>query len=207
MKKPATQSLQASDFIMAIQEMGTYIDVSVDDLMLIHQKAEKFASMRNRETVLVRELMTHPVQTVRTDSTLAAAAHIMVTNKVSGLPVVDNDNKIVGIITEADFLRALGVPSHHTNHSVWQTLENMFSHITELPEPNGVVADLMVTNVTTIDPQQTLHQVLDVMKKNKIKRVVVCDDARHVIGMITRSDLVRIFFDRFKSVKNDSKKV
>ncbi|MDT8282030.1 MAG: CBS domain-containing protein [Gammaproteobacteria bacterium] len=206
MNKQSGQRLQAADFVMAMQEMGTFIDISVDDLLLIHQKAEKYASMRNRESVMVEKLMTHPVKTVQADSPFSDAAHLMVTNKISGLPVVDDENKIVGIITEADFLRALGVPTHQPNHSVWQTLENMFSQPVQVHETEGLVADLMINNVITITPQQSLHQVLDVMKHNRIKRVVVCDETQHVVGMITRSDLVRMFFDHFTPVNHDFKK-
>ncbi len=201
MNKQTGNHLQAIDFVRALQEMGTYIDVSVDDLMALHLKAEKYARMRKRESRLVVSLMTQPVITIDTDCTLSDAAHLMVTSKISGLPVVDHDSKLVGVITEADFLRALGVPSHHASHNVWQTLENMFHKSVQIREPVGVVADLMMTNVVTITPQHTLHQVLGVMKQNQIKRVIVCDEARHVVGMITRSDLVRMFFDHFKKAE------
>lgn len=190
---------------MALQELGTYIDVSVDDLMRLHQTAEKYARIRNRESVLVEKIMTHPVKTVRADCSLSEAAHILVSEKISGLPVVDDNNKLAGIITEADFLRALGVPAHHPSHSVWQTLENMFNHPVQIREPEGLVADLMMNNVISISPKHTLHHALDVMKQNQVKRLLVCDEAQHVVGMITRSDLVRVFFDRFKPVSNTVK--
>jgi CBS domain-containing membrane protein len=206
MNKQNGERLQASDFVMALQEMGTLIDVSVDDLLQINRKAEKYASMRNRESVLVEKLMTQPVETVRADCTLSDAAHLMVSKRISGLPVVDDENRIVGIITEADFLRALGVPSHQPHHSVWQTLEHMFSQPVQVRETEGMVSDLMIDKVVTVTPQQSLHQVLAVMKQNQIKRIVVCDEARHVIGMITRSDLVRMFFDQFNPVNNIFKK-
>ncbi|MCW8935568.1 MAG: CBS domain-containing protein [Gammaproteobacteria bacterium] len=198
MDKQDADHLEANDFLMALQEMGTYVDVSVDDLMAIHLKAEKYARIRKKEGRQVESLMTQPVITVHTDTTLSDAAHLMVSSKISGLPVVDDNDKLVGIITEADFLRALGVPSHHTSHSVWQTLENMFHKSVKIREPVGVVADLMVANVVTITPQHTLQQVLGVMKQNQIKRVIVCDEEKHVVGMITRSDLVKMFFDHFK---------
>jgi CBS domain-containing membrane protein len=119
-----------------------------------------------------------------------------VTHRISGLPVVDNDGRLRGVITEADFLRTLGVPSHHPTHSLWQTLEAMFRHHSAIQEPAATVAEVMVTDVVTATQAQTLHDVLELMKKNRIKRLVVCDDARRVVGMITRSDLVRVFFDR-----------
>lgn len=198
MSKQDAGKLQADDFIMALQEQGTYVDVSVDDLMQIYHAAEKYARIRRSENVLVEKIMQQPVTTVPADCSLSDAAHLLVTLKISGLPVVDEDNRLLGIITEADFLRALGMPSHPPGQSLWQMLENLFSHQLEVREPQGLVADLMVSEVVTVAPQQTLHQALAVMKQHQIRRLIVCDEARHVVGVITRSDLVRVFFDHFK---------
>ena len=179
------QQLQADDFALALREMGSYVDVSVDDLMQIHRKAEKHARRRDRESRLVEKLMTQPVKTVHPDCTLSEAAYLLVSAKISGLPVVDDDNKLVGIITEADFLHALGVTSHQPGHSLWQTLEIMFHPQVQAREPEGVVAEIMSRNVVTITPQHSLHRVLDVMKQNQVKRVIVCDDNQHAVGKIT----------------------
>jgi CBS domain-containing membrane protein len=43
-----------------------------------------------------------------------------------------------------------------------------------------------------------VYEVIALMKQHRVKRVLVCDQARHVIGMLTRSDLMRIFFDRYR---------
>ena len=202
MNKQHDQKLQANDFVMALQEMGTYVDVSINDLMHIQKLAEKYSRLRNTESVLVAKLMSHPVVTVKPDSTLSDAAHLLVTHKISGLPVVNDENKLVGIITEADFLRALGVPPRHPGHSVWQTLENIFNQpVVQASDTEGLVSDLMMKNVITISPHRSLHNALEKMKQNQIKRLVVCDDAQRVIGMITRSDLISLFFDHFKTSK------
>lgn len=186
------------DFVKALNELDTYIDITVEDLMDINARAEKYARIRLTENLLVANLMSQPVVTVQPDFSLAEAAHFLVANKISGLPVVDERKKLVGVITEADFLRALGVPGHRPSHSLWHTLEAMFSHHEEIMEPDASVADIMVTDVVTVGPQQTVHDVLEAMKTNKIRRVIVCDEAREVVGMVTRSDLVRVFFDRIK---------
>jgi CBS domain-containing membrane protein len=131
---------------------------------------------------------------------LTDAAHLMVSERISGLPVVDADGKLVGIITEADFLRALGVPAHQPHQTLWQTLESLFSHLarhSELEAPDSPVTEHMMKNVVSVRPGQDLHDVIEVMKLHRVKRVVVCDEERRVLGMITRSDLVRIFFDRY----------
>ena len=76
----------------------------------------------------------------------------------------------------------------------------LFSHLIrhgELEAPDDPVTDHMVKNVVCVHPEQELDDVIEVMKRNRVKRVVVCDPQRRVLGMVTRSDLVRIFFDRY----------
>jgi CBS domain-containing membrane protein len=51
--------------------------------------------------------------------------------------------------------------------------------------------------VVCVRPEQDLHDVLEAMKRNSVKRVVVCDGEHRPLGMVTRSDLVRVFFDRY----------
>ncbi|HSH29941.1 MAG TPA: CBS domain-containing protein [Thiohalobacter sp.] len=186
------------DFRRALSDMGTYIDVSIDDLMEITTMAERHARQRETEAYRIDTLMSRPVITVHPETPLAEAAHEMVTRRISGLPVVDADGKLVGIITEADLLRALGVPSHHPTHNLWQTLEAMFAHALRPQSPEGSVAALMVSDIVTVSPDQTLHEALDLMKKHRIKRLIAVNEQRQPVGMITRSDLVRVFFDRIR---------
>ncbi|MDX5409516.1 MAG: CBS domain-containing protein [Thauera sp.] len=198
MNKRPESELTRDDFVNALKEMDTFMDVTVDDLMEISSKAAKYARHRKTEGLNIANLMTRAVVTVSPDTSLAEAAHLLVENRISGLPVVDADQRLLGVITEADFLTAMGIPSHHPTHNLWQTLEAMFSHQPEIREPTGKVADLMVTNVITVRPYQTLHDVVEIMKHNRIKRVIVCDDDGRVQGMVTRSDMVRVFFDRLR---------
>ena len=203
MQKRPDNDLTREDFVNAMKEMDTFMDVAVDDLLELNRKAAKYARHRRTESLRIDNLMTRDVLTVSSDTSLAEAAHLLVTHRISGLPVVDAEQRLLGVITEADFLRAMGVPSHHPTHSLWQTLETMFAHQPEIQEPTGTVADLMSDNVISVKPEQTLHDVIEVMKHNRIKRVVVCDEERHVLGMITRSDLVRVFFDRIRRPQRD----
>lgn len=189
-----------ADFQQALQSMDTYIDITVDDLIALTQRAEQFASRRATEAIGVTRVMSQPVRSVHPQTPLTDAAHLMVSEKISGLPVVDDDGRLVGIITEADFLRALGVPAHQPHHNLWQTLESLFSHLShhgELEAPDNPVTEHMIRNVVFVRPDQDLHAVIEVMKRNSVKRVVVCDNDRRVLGMVTRSDLVRVFFDRY----------
>lgn len=189
-----------ADYQQALKSMDTYMDISVEDLMTVTRRAEQLASRRDTEAMSVAQVMSQPVQSVHPYTPLAQAAHLMIREKISGLPVVDDDGQLVGIITEADFLRALGVPSHEPHHNLWQTLESLFGHLAhhgELEVPEDPVTAHMVKHVVCVAPEQDLHAVIEVMKRNRVKRVVVCDPQRRVVGMVTRSDLVRVFFDRY----------
>ena len=202
-KRPGTE-LTRDDFVNALKEMNTFMDVTVDDLLELNKKAMKYARQRRTESLRVANLMTRSVVTVSRDTPLAEAAQLLVKHRISGLPVVDAEQRLIGVITEADFLRAMGVPSSHPSHSLWQTLENLFAHQTDIREPTGTVADLMVENVISVRPEQTLHDVLEIMKHNRIKRVIVADRDGRVQGMITRSDLVRVFFDSLRRMQGRS---
>jgi CBS domain-containing protein len=139
------------------------------------------------------DIMSRRIVTVRPDCTLCDAAHLMIGSRISGLPVVNGDERLIGVVTEADFLRALGIPSHHPAQSVWHTLEAIFAHDVALKEECNPVSEIMVTDVVCAMPEWTVLEVIEVMKRNRVKRVIVCDALKHVCGMITRSDLVRVF--------------
>jgi len=205
-KSHESKGPRRADFQQALKSMDTFIDITVDDLMTLSRRAEQFASRRDTEAIGVARVMSQPVCTVHPQTPLTDAAHLMVSERISGLPVVDDAGHLVGIITEADFLRALGVPAHQPQHNLWQTLESLFSHLAhhgELEAPDAPVTEHMVKNVVCVHPEQDLHDVIEIMKRNSVKRVVVCDNERQVLGMVTRSDLVRVFFDRYTQARQD----
>ena len=192
----AMSNVIREDFVNALKEMNTYIDVTVDDLMTLNHKAVKFANLREKESIPVVNLMTTNVVTIRPEAALSDAVRLMMRHKISGLPVVDDARHLAGILTEADLLRSIGLPSHSAGNTLWQTLEAMFSrHYSEFYESRGVVAFLMVEHVITVGLDASLHDVIETMKKHRIKRVVVCDGHKQVKGIVTRSNLVKVFFD------------
>jgi CBS domain-containing membrane protein len=180
--------------------MDTFIDITSEDAMKVARRAEQYAQRRVTESISTSRVMTSPVITVHEDTLMSDAAHIMITERISGLPVVDEDTHLLGIVTEADFLHAIGIPVHQPYHSVWQTLETMMMHITEHDEPasnTDLVKDHMTRNVICSTAEHDIHHLVDLMKKHKVKRIVICDEETRVVGMVTRSNLVKLFFDRY----------
>lgn len=188
------------DYERALQSMDTFVDIDADDLMTLAQRAEQFAGQRATEALAIGQIMGHPVQVVRPHTPMSEAAHLLVTERIGGLPVVDDNNRLVGIITEADFLRTLGVPARHPSHTLWHTLESLVSHLghhAQPERPDDPVSDHMSRELICISPHQNLHDALGLMKRHGVRRLLVCEPQRQVIGVVTRSDLVRAFFDRY----------
>jgi CBS domain-containing protein len=180
--------------------MPSFMDIEVNDLMTLAGRAQHFAEQRLAGAVTVSGIMSRPVHRVPATASMSEAAHLMVTTRISGLPVVDQADRLAGLITEADFLRALGIPAHPPSQNLWQTLESLFGHLARHPEvegPNDPVSEHMTRHVVCASPQQEVQEVLALMARHRVKRLPVCDDDRRPVGMITRSDLVRLFFDRY----------
>lgn len=196
MSKDTEPELHREDFQNAVKDLNTFIDVSLEDLMQINQSARKHARLRAVEQLLVGDIMTADVTTVRPTTPLRDAARLLLELRISGLPVIDDDDKLVGIVTEADFLAALGIPGHHPAHNLWETLEGMFRHQPATSNLQATVADIMIHNIITITADKTLQEAIELMKKNHIKRVVVTDEERKIKGIITRSNLVKILLQK-----------
>ena len=192
MNKTNRPELHPEDFRNALKELDSYIDITLEDLMEINQIAQKHAQRRTAEQLTVRDIMTTNVTSVHPDTPLRDAARILLELRISGLPVTDEHNKLAGIVTEADFLNALGIPCHHPAHSLWQSLESMFRHHPSPGNTPHTVADIMVQQTITLHADNTLHDVIDSMKRHHIKRVVVTDEQQQVLGIITRSNLIRV---------------
>lgn len=124
----------------------------------------------------VVDLMTADVITVSPETPIKAAARLMVRNKVSGLPVCDEDSCVVGIITEADFLR-LEVAREEALH----------------PRPVERVDEVMHHSVLTIGPDATVGEAARVMVVNDVNRLPVTDADGKSLGIISRLDVVAAF--------------
>ncbi len=196
MSKTSHRDLRREDFQQALKEFDTYIDITLEDLVQLDKIAEKHARLRESGQLTVREIMTPDIITVAPDTSLSDAARILVEKRISGLPVTADDGKLVGVVTEADFLCAMGIPCHHPTHSVWQTLENMFRHPPRTTDMPSKVGDIMIEQVVSINQNKTLQDIIEQMKKHHIKRIIVTDDQDRVSGIVTRSNLVQVLFQQ-----------
>lgn len=137
----------------------------------------------------VRDLMTTDPLTVEPETLLKEAARTMVRNRVSGLPVVE-DGKVVGIVTEGDFLRQEASREQPYRFSL---LDALFGEGPSEPPAVETVAEVMTDHVITIGPDASIGDAARTMATKNVKRLPVVDDDEVLIGVISRADVVNAF--------------
>ena len=134
----------------------------------------------------VREFMTQGVVTVRPETAVHAIAEQMVERRISGMPVVDEDGRVIGIVSQGDLLHRAEVGTER-RHKRWLRLfadPNTLAR--EFSKAHGLKAqDVMSQNVVAIGPDAEFRQAADTMEKRGVKRRPVLDDGR-LLGIFTR---------------------
>lgn len=133
--------------------------------------------------VKVRDVMTRDVITITPDAALKEAAVTMTRHHVSGLPVVEG-GRLVGIITEADFVTKLAEDGDGLLSLVFGRRDS---------EMRGRVSEAMSRDPHTIGPDELATVAARRMAELHVKRLPVVDDSGRLVGVVSRADLMSIF--------------
>lgn len=115
--------------------------------------------------------MTRQLVAVHPDTDANEAITLLLKHQISGMPVVDEAGKLVGMLSERDCLKTLVDAEYHD----W---------------PTALVKDLMSTETVTVSPQTGIVAVAEMFLNNKLRRLPVIDDGR-LVGQISRRDVLR----------------
>jgi CBS domain-containing protein len=145
----------------------------------------------------VRELMSSPAITVSPTTQIREVARIMRENVISGVPVVDDAGKLLGVITEMELI-ARNAPVHEPTYLavlsalIPVNLEEYRQYKEQLRQALATNAlELMRDEVETISPDASIEEALESMLNPEVTMLPVVEDER-VIGVVTRTDLVRL---------------
>mgnify|MGYP002784405398 CR=1 FL=1 len=144
----------------------------------------------------VADVMTRDPITVRPETPLSEVIQTLAQKRISGLPVVDSDGKLVGVISETDLMwKESGVtpPPYIMLLDSVIYLENPAKYERELHKALGEkVADVMTTrHVVTVKADCSLRDAAQLMHERTVHRLPVVDDAEKVVGILTRGDIIR----------------
>lgn len=141
------------------------------------------------QDILVKDVMTTDVLTINKFESIINVAHILAEKNISGLPVVDNNNKLIGIVTQADILSMIGMKREHK-------LKDLIKHMLgdHLPERKAgdIIGDIMVSPALTIAPDVNIGVAAQMLDEKKIRRLPVVDENNVLIGIITRADILKV---------------
>ena len=134
----------------------------------------------------VGDVMSLGAATVRPEASLAEAARTMIEHRISGLPVVDGEGKLVGVVTEGDFLR-----QENGGRPRWiESLLNAAGGESAARDLEARrVEELMSREVSTVGAEAPIGQAVELMERRKIKRLPVVADGK-VIGILSRANLL-----------------
>lgn len=117
-----------------------------------------------------KDLMTKNVITAKEDTPILELAKILYDNQISGVPVVDNKGKVVGVVTEKDILNIIFSGNvHHTK-----------------------VADIMSKNVIKFSPDTEIDKVALAISEHNIRRVIIVDENDRAVGIVSRRDIIKM---------------
>jgi CBS domain-containing protein len=137
------------------------------------------------------DVMVHDVVTVRLETDLAEAVKLMVEHDVSALPVVDAENNLVGILSEADLVHRVEIGTE--KHRPWwlEAVTGASTLAQEFVKSHGEkVGEIMTSDVVVVAEDTPLAEIASLLERKRIKRVPVTTDGK-LVGVVSQSNLVK----------------
>jgi CBS-domain-containing membrane protein len=138
----------------------------------------------------IKDIMTINVISVGSDEPIVKAATLMLENRISGLPVVDKEGELVGIVTEGDFLRRGELGTQRRRPKWLEFIVGPGKLAQEYVHTSGrKVEDIMTRNPWTIRDDDSLEAVVEMMERHQVKRLPVTHGGR-IVGIVSRANLL-----------------
>ena len=136
------------------------------------------------------DVMTWGAITVEPNASVTRAVRLMLQNKISGLPVVDANGQLVGMVTEGDFLRRGELGTQRQRPRWLEFLLGPGRLAAEYVQSSGQkVAQVMTPEPKTITPETPLEEVVRLMERHRVKRLPVVQDGK-LVGIVSRANLL-----------------
>jgi len=141
--------------------------------------------------MIVSDIMTTAVKTAYADTPVKEIANTMCFNKISGLPIVDQNDKIIGIVSEKDLLKRM-FPDMATLVSEgrpnFEEMEKGYSDTLQL-----IASDIMTKTVSSVTPDMPIMKAASLMCINKIRRIPVAEN-NVIVGIVSIGDVHKAIF-------------
>ena len=180
------------DIYRAMQDIQGYVDISPADFKEIFTFAYRHAVERLLAARRAAEIMHSPVHCLQATMDLKDAATFLATHRISGAPVVDEDNRVVGVVSEKDFLRRMGLEAPA---SFMEIISRCLNHrgCIAVNLRNHRVDEIMSAPAITAAATICSHEIAAIFAERNINRLPIVDEQRRPLGIVSRTDLVTAF--------------
>jgi len=138
-----------------------------------------------------RDVMVSPVITVKPSASVREVAKTFLERRISAVPVVDDQGKLVGIVSEGDLMHRTEAGTERKRSWWLQGLTGDETLAAEYVKAHArKVADVMTRRVITASPDTPLHEIASLLESNSIKRVPIVKDGQ-VVGIVSRANLIQ----------------
>ncbi|MEV0966002.1 CBS domain-containing protein [Streptomyces sp. NPDC049910] len=156
------------------------------------------------KTSKVGEVMTPDVIRASRETPFRDVAELLARHRVSGLPVVDADDKVLGVVSETDLVRRRAAKARRARGGRLRLPEVRRRARVAAAEARAMTAGrLMSTPAITVHPEQRVADAAQVMERHHIKRLPVVDEEDRLIGIATRRDLLRVFLRTDEEIRRE----
>jgi CBS-domain-containing membrane protein len=149
---------------------------------------------------LVRDVMTTEVVTAEASTPFKEIAARLAQHRISGVPVVDADRRVLGIVTEADLLLKQEHPDPKaTIRLIWTKRRRQ----ERAKAAAAVASKLMTTPAVTVPPTATVTEAARRMHTARVKRLPVVDETGQLLGIVSRADLLKVFTRPDEAIRSE----
>jgi CBS domain-containing protein len=171
-----------------IYTMFVRVVIALDTGRLRHPGAPAISLDDDKGTV-AGDIMTRDVVTVGPDATVEEISRILSTNRISGVPVVNDENRVVGVVSESDIIFS----EIHKEPWLVKRLKNVLTLETQskIEEGGETAEELMTSPPVTAGEDTPVRDIIDTITERNIKRLIIVDEEDHPIGIVTKMDIVK----------------
>ncbi|MBF0294318.1 MAG: CBS domain-containing protein [Magnetococcales bacterium] len=146
--------------------------------------------------MLVKDVMIKDVRTVRKDDPVRSVAVVICTNKISGLPVIEGENRLVGMISEKDILNALlpGYRNFLRDPIRARDFDSMLDAYQDVLSKK--VEELMTHRVFSVSPDDPVMLAASQMDLHRFRRIPVVEEGDKLVGIVSLGDIHKAIFKR-----------
>ncbi|OIR17850.1 hypoxic response protein 1 [mine drainage metagenome] len=183
----------ANDLNEVLKEYNQVLDVSRDDLQSLLQQTEMHAYRRRFGEITCADIMSKDVVSVEFGTELEDAWAMMRKHKIKALPVIDRARRVIGIITQIDFMKNANLDVYDGfEMKLRRFIQKTTKSYSEKPE---VAGQIMTSPAVTANINMHIIELIPLMTQHRVHHhIPVIDDNRQLVGIVTQSDLVSALY-------------